>query len=223
MANLNDSWREAYRRRADYLVAASNVETARAKARSAEKNSADLANAAFRESLKNGAVTVNNPVESDDLDERIKNGGWSGFTASVEKASQEPVVKGIIDALSIGNYTAAAVANSQVEAARAAKDRGAGGYIEESANQFFNHNPLVMGVKAAFGDDDSKRTFGDVIKNVQSTSGIDTESKEYQLVQGIGGFIGDVALDPSTYLTLGAGAFGKGAVTGLREGTQVAK
>lgn len=222
----NVDWRDAYKRRADFLSASIGIEDAEAKARSERRKSSDLANAAFRESIKNAPVRLNQPSTpsaDSELEERIQKGGWDGFLASGEKTLNEPVVKGILNALSVGTYTSAALANSGVEISRADKEGGPAAALGEMFDQTINHNPIVMGIKGAFGDEDSQRTYGDVIKNVQSFRGEDTESKEAQLAQGIGGFIGDVALDPTTYMTLGAAPFVKGAVTGAREGMSVAK
>jgi hypothetical protein len=223
-------WRDAYKRRADYLTATIGLDKAAEKASLEEsKKSSELANAAFRASIKNSpAVTLSTPVANNgsgnsELDERIKKGGWDGFLASAEETLQQPVVKGILDALSIGTYTSAALANSGVEIAKEEKAHGSGAALGKMLDETVNHNPIVMGVKAAFGDEDSRRTYGDVIKNVQGMRGEDTESDQAKLEQGIGGFIGDVALDPTTYITVGGTAIAKGLATGAREGMSGAK
>lgn len=225
-------WRDAYRRRADFLTATIGLDKAAAKA-SSESKSSELANAAFRESIKNSPVTLRSPIGTGgtydpaktERDERIKKGGWDGFVASAEETLDQPVVKGILDALSIGSYTTAAIGNSFVEAQKAAKDspNPIGDYIGELVDQGINHNPGVMGVKAAFGDEDSRRTWADVIKNEQEVLGQDAENEASKILQGVGGFIGDVALDPLTYLTVGATPIAKGLIVGAKEGTKAAK
>lgn len=143
---------------------------------------------------------------------------------------ETPIVKGVIDALSVGTYTSAATANSLVESARAAKGKtgldAIGAYLGEGVDQLVNHNPAVMGIKGAFGDDDSKRTYADVIKNAQS-AGISEDysnSEQAKTVQGVGGLIGDIALDP-LWLVPGAkiGAIAGGALKGANKAALAAK
>ena len=218
MVDVN--WRDAYKRRADYLSAAIGIEDEKAKARSAENKSVDLANAAFKNSLKNSPVVLES-APSDDIEERIKAGGWDGFGAATEKFVQEPVVKGILDALSIGTYTTANAGKEIIEAQEKAASGDMGGAIGQSLAAPLTG--LVKGAKAAFGSEEDAVTWGDNIKKMQELSGADTENDAAKWTQGIGGFIGDVALDPTTYLTVGGTAIAKGAVVGAKEGLKGSK
>jgi hypothetical protein len=145
-----------------------------------------------------------------------------------ETALETPIVKGILDAMSTGTY---ASANYSLNSTGTQEDR-----VKRATDELLK-NPddpfgaalgsipnspgaaLLQGLSAGFGGNKNDAvTHSDVIKQAQSNNGIDPNSDQSQLVSGIGGLIGDVALDPSTYIGLGAAAHGvKGAVIGARD------
>lgn len=168
-------------------------------------------------------------------------GGLSSSFSELDDINKQewyetPVVKGILDALSVGAYVSAANANATVQSVRAGKDEfeksgnvgsAIGEYLGTGLDQAVNHNPAVMGIKAGIGGDkDSARLYHDVIKNAQSV-GLGEEyanSAEAETIQGIGGFAGDVLLDPTTYLGIGAvGHIASGAIGGGIKGAKAAK
>lgn len=151
-----------------------------------------------------------------------------------ETALETPIVKGILDAMSTGTY---ASANYSLNSTGTQEDR-----VKRATDELLK-NPddpfgaalgsipnspgaaLLQGLSAGFGGNKNDAvTHSDVIKQAQSNNGIDPNSDQSQLVSGIGGLIGDVALDPSTYIGLGAAAHGvKGAVVGARDAGIAAK
>ena len=157
---------------------------------------------------------------SDALDEQIKKGGWDGFVASAGKVAQTPVIKQLIDVLSVGGYSTANMTDELINAQGKLATGDIGGGIVDTINAPFNG--LVKGAKAAVGSDADVKTYSDIIKKVQGIAGVDTENDAAKWSQGIGGFIGDVALDPTTYLSLGGTALAKGAVRGAVEGGKAA-
>jgi hypothetical protein len=147
------------------------------------------------------------------------------------KAIETPVIKGALNAISTGAYSSANYAlratdtekdqNQRLQEAAKTGDKlaiaqeiagnaGFGGAIGAG---------LIKGLSAGFGQNENDATlYHDVIKQAQGNNGIDTESKESKAVQGIGGFIGDVALDPSLLIGGGAAFAGiKGATAGARD------
>lgn len=136
-----------------------------------------------------------------------------------DKWYETPIAKGIIDALSVGSYTTAAIGNSVAIAARD-KENGAGALWDQT----INHNPIVMGIKAGFGDDDSRRTWSDVVKTTQENYGIDAETDEAKKWQGGLGMAGDIALDPLWFVGTGGISAGvKGAAAGVKNAGIAAK
>jgi hypothetical protein len=159
---------------------------------------------------------------NDALDEQIKKGGWEGFAASAGKVAQTPVIKQLIDVLSVGGY---ATANAANETLSAIEDRKAG-KIDDAAVigrvLGAGNVGLQKGLSAAGGNDDDVKTYSDVIKRVQNMYGADTENDAAKWTQGVGGFAGDVLLDPLTYMSFGGTALAKGAVRGAVEGGKAA-
>ena len=158
-----------------------------------------------------------------------------------ESALETPVVKGILDALSTGAYSSANYAKfaTESEADKQATIKKAGesaaqgdtwGAAVDYLGSQGGHGGavaagLLKGLSAGFGGNEKDATlYNDVIKQAQVNNGIDPNSEESKLVAGIGGFIGDVALDPSTYIGLGAaGAAARGVIKGSREAGIAAK
>lgn len=149
------------------------------------------------------------------LDAAYKKGGWEGFQASVAKAADTPVIKQLIDALSVGTYATANVSEDILTGIDKVGRGDMGGITDILASPFTG---LGKGLSAAAGNDNDVKTYSDVIKHGQKMAGFDTENDAAKWVQGVGGFIGDVALDPTTYLSLGGTALVKGAVRGAVEG-----
>jgi hypothetical protein len=78
------------------------------------------------------------------------------------------------------------------------------------------HGPVGF-VHAITGED--KTSWGDILKDKGILQGHDLFSK---IARGITGFVGDVATDPLTYLTLGAGAGVSAATRGALAGEEIA-
>ncbi|ASZ72599.1 hypothetical protein NELLIE_26 [Arthrobacter phage Nellie] len=232
MANPAPSWRDVYALKAG-LIADESAQS--------QGNIADLlSKVAFRDGLSNSSVSVGSSVsklpkyqgpvdkdkmENEALDEAYKKGGWEGFQASVAKVAKTPVIKQIIDVLSVGTYATANMGKEMIEAQKqAASGDMVGGILRSLAS------PVVgsaKGFSAAFGNDNDVVTWGDNIKEIQELSGADTENDAAKWVQGIGGFVGDVALDPLTYATFGVGkaalAGGKGFAEGGKRAAGIAR
>lgn len=189
---------------------------------------------AFADSLlpKNKAPKKPKKTESVDLGSLD-----SGGSSSDENKPwwETPVVQNVVNAISIGTYTEAAVANSIAQSARAAKDsfvkdgnvgNAIGAYVNQGVDEMVNHNPAVMGIKAALGDKESVRTNADVIRNIQSIAGGEdyADSAGARIVQGVGGFGADVLLDPLNAIPVGPIAdIAKGAARGATIGAKAAK
>lgn len=221
MVEVSSNWRDSYKRRANYVSAAIAIEDEKAKASSeAESKASELANAAFRNSLKNSPTTLKTSNADGDLEERIEKGGWDGFVASGQKALDTPIVQGVLDALSVGAYSTANTADDILDGAEKIKNGDLGGIGDIAVAPI---SGTVKGLKAAAGSEDDATLWADIIKRGQEMGGFDTENDAAKWTQGIGGFAGDVLLDPTTYMTLGASAAIKGAATGAREGSKAAK
>lgn len=149
------------------------------------------------------------------LDEAYKKGGWEGFQASVAKAADTPVIKQLIDALSVGNYATANLVNDAMTGVEKVGKGDMSGIFEVLGSPITG---LGKGLSAAGGNDNDVKTYSDIIKRGQQMAGVDAENDAAKWMQGVGGFIGDVALDPTTYLSLGGTALVKGAVRGAVEG-----
>lgn len=223
MANPAPSWRDVYALKAG-LIADESAQS--------QGNIADLlSKVAFRDGLSKSSVSVgssvsklpkyNKPLSEDEkenqtLDEAYKKGGWEGFQASVAKVAKTPVIKQIIDVLSVGTYATANIGNEIIEGQKqAASGDMVGGILRSVASPITG---LAKGASAAFGNDNDVVTWADNIKKVQELSGADTENDAAKWGQGLGGFIGDVALDPLTYLTFGVGKAALAGTKGVVEG-----
>lgn len=135
---------------------------------------------------------------------------------ALQKIVEAPVIKQLLDAVSVFNYAGANIANNMVDSAEQGK--GPGDYIGDV------FEGIGQGVAGAVGNDDYTRGYGDVIRRVQTNAGIDTESTSAKWVSGLGGFAGDVLLDPTTYLGIGgikAIAGGVKGVSGLSKANKV--
>lgn len=147
---------------------------------------------------------------------------------------ETPVIKNILDALSTGVYSAANFADF----ATAGKDKKGeilkegmdaiargdmlGGAIDIIGSQIPGGAVgagLAKGLSAGLGGNhNDANTFANTVVNLQRNAGIDTESPESKVVQGIGGFTGDVILDPINAVGLGpAVKLAKGARIGAKE------
>lgn len=158
----------------------------------------------------------------------------SGQKTETEKSNEQwyekPFVKGAIDALSVGTYASANVADNFLDSINNMGDGNARGITD------FLLAPttgIAEGISGAFGNQENTKTYSDVIDKGMDTLNrgkkqgdegwIDKNSDTAKWTKGIGGFVGDVALDPTTYLTLGAAPLIKGAVVGAREAGIAAK
>lgn len=127
--------------------------------------------------------------------------------SGLSKALNQPVIKGILDAVSVFNYAGANIADNMVESAEQGK-----GPLDYVADVFQGAGEGISGAFA--GNDENAKTYGEVIKRIQGNAGIDTESTQSKLVSGLGGFVGDVALDPTTYVGVGGIKAAVGGVKG---------
>src|SRR4030095_1028808 len=161
-------------------------------------------------------------------------GDLSAATGADKQWWETPVVKGILDALSTGTYSAANYSLSSTGNEKNRNDRAIKDLKDNPDDAFVAAldllpaspgTALLQGLSAGFGGNTNDAvTHSDVIKQGQKNNGIDPNSKESEVVSGIGGLIGDVAFDPTTYIGLGAAAHGvKGAVTGARDAGIAAK
>lgn len=144
-----------------------------------------------------------------EIDRRFGEGDlWGGSTLAagnaVGKAANAPVVKQLLDMISVFNYAGANVVDENL------KDIQEGDWnpVSGISNLF---EGVGRGLSGAAGNVNDKTTYADVIKRGQEMAGIDPNSEESKLVAGIGGFVGDVALDPTTYIGIG---LARGAIKG---------
>lgn len=147
---------------------------------------------------------------------------WDG----VGEALNTPVIKGIIDGLSVGTYAAGNATNDIVDQftgkehrekpkdATAAAQRIAGDIASKS-------NPGIAafskGILGAVGVDEFQNTQSDSIKKLQKANDVDPNSDASKGVQFWGGLAGDIGLDPLTYVGVGLGVnAARGAVKGSK-------
>lgn len=138
-------------------------------------------------------------VESD-------SGGLAGFL-------ETPVIKHALDALSVGTYATANIGDEVVKSAKAAKEGNAGEAILKALTAV--PVGLAEGVQGGLGNDDHTTTWSNVLDNaIGKPSEGDTAGN---ITRGVAGFVGDVALDPLTYLTVGIAPAIKGGVRGAQK------
>lgn len=128
--------------------------------------------------------------------------------SGLSKALNAPVIKQLLDGLSVFNYAGANIANNFVDSAEK------GGNIFDYLGDI--PEGIGQGLSGATGNAKNARTYGDVIGRVQDNMGVDKDSTGAKVLRGVGGFAGDVLLDPTTYIGVGAvkaGAKGLGAVS----------
>lgn len=148
---------------------------------------------------------------------------WDG----VGEALQTPVIKSIIDGLSVGTYTVGNATNDAVNKATGnqyrEKPKDANSAAQRIAGDLVSQaNPgigaAVKGIAGAFGNKEFQQTQGDAIRKVQKANNVDTTSDASKNVQFWGGLAGDIALDPLTYVGVGLGTNAiRGAVKGSKK------
>lgn len=146
---------------------------------------------------------------------------WDG----VGEALNTPVIKGIIDALSVGTYSAGNATDQLTGTDNRAPVKDATGAAQRIAGDIASKaNPgiaaFAKGIMGAAGVDEFQKTQGETIKKVQKNAGIDTESDASKGVQFWGGLAGDIALDPTTYVGVGLAT---NAVKGATRGSKAFK
>jgi hypothetical protein len=215
------SWRDAYKVGANQLqqTAANN-----------------LSSIAFKNLLNNSAVPIGSsvpsssklPTYSDNSDQGLKDaafkaamdkGGLDALGAIGGKIYNTPVIKQVLDALSVGTYAGANVADDALTGIDKVGQGDLGGLLDIAASPL---SGIGKGAMAATGNANEVKTWSDVIAHGQRDMGLDPEDGLNKTIAGIGGFVGDVALDPTTYLTVGGTALAKGAAMGLKEGGKAA-
>lgn len=220
----SDSWKQAYMLRADRLVS----DIGRGSDSPDLITAADIANADFRKKLKASPVSLRQPdyqgpeqKAGDELDKRIEAGGFDGFLAQTEKVANTPVIKEALNVLSTGGYATANIADNILDGARNLRDGNLRGISDIAMAA---PTGIAQGINAGIAQsEEDATTWGEVIKHGTQDLGMDAENDAAKWVQGIGGFAGDVLLDPTTYLTVGATAAVKGAVVGAKEASKGAK
>jgi hypothetical protein len=218
-----DSWKEAYLLAADNAIAGiRDTGTPR------QITAADIANADFRKKLKASPVSLRQPdyqgpeaQASDDLEKRIEAGGFDGFLAQTEKVANTPVIKEALNVLTTGAYATANTADNVLDGIRNLRDGNLRGISDIAMAPVTG---IAQGVNAGIAQNkDDATLWHDVIKHGTEDMGLDAENDAAKWVQGIGGFAGDVLLDPTTYLSLGSTALVKGAAEGAKAATKGAK
>ena len=221
------SWKEAYRLRAGMV--GSGIKSAMKDQVEADKSlsAAMLSQAGFRKDIKSSTVPLAQPTKTEDaqindaLDATIEKGGFEGFLASVGKVAEKPGIKTALNVLSTGTYAAANTAKNLQEAGANLAEGNSRG-ITDALNAL--PTGVAQGLSAGIGQNrKDANTFGTVIKRGIEDSGMDPNTDAGKWATGLGGFVGDVALDPLTYLTLGTSAMAGGAVRGARQGSKAAK
>ena len=214
------SWKDAYRVRAGIVNSKFNDASTELEKANAQLSAAQLAQAGFRKDIKKDLIQPSKTEEqltNEALDSTIKKGGFEGFLASVGKVAETPGIKTALNVLSTGTYFAANTVDNVVDGVNNLKDGNARGISDIAMAPLTG---LGQGINAGIGQDKHDvKTFSEVIKHVAG----DPQNDAEKWAQGIGGFIGDVGLDPTTYLTLGVSAGAKGAVRGAAEGAKSAK
>ena len=150
----------------------------------------------------------------------------TNFWDGVGEALDTPIIKGIIDGLSVGTYAAGNATNDIVDQFTGNQYREKTDDPNVAAKRIAGDiaskaNPgiaaAVKGIMGAAGDSAFQQTQGDAIKKVQKANDIDPNSDASKAVQFWGGLAGDIALDPLTYVGVGLGANAvKGAVRGSK-------
>ena len=144
-----------------------------------------------------------------------------GFWDGVGEALKTPVIKGIIDGLSLGTYASGNNSADTLDLFEHVKDGKFN--LQDASNVLSKANPanmLAKGAMGAVGNEDYQKTQGESIKRVQELSGVDPNSDASKGVQFWGGLAGDIALDPTN--VIGAGA-ATAAVKGATRGSKAFK
>jgi hypothetical protein len=181
-----------------------------------------LANKQFAQSTKpvidysqpgTGNKAADDAAKNVDLAAAFHKSFWDGMAALGQNALKVPAVKGLVDALSVGDYSSANTASNFMKAQQEqanpdpkAPYKGLTDYLMAPITG------VGQGLSAAVGNTNDQKTYSNVIAQAQDLNGIDSTSGPSKLVQGIGGFAGDLALDPVSYIP-GVG-LGKAAVKG---------
>lgn len=139
--------------------------------------------------------------------------GEKGVKEHVGDFLNTPAIKIALDALSVGTYASANVANEVVNAAHSAKDGDVMGTIGGLVSAPVEG--IVKGLSGAIGNEEHATTFSKVIDN--ATGGDYGKEGGEKAAKAILGFAGDVALDPLTYATFGAAPAIKGGVKAAQE------
>lgn len=219
----NSSWKDAY-----LLSASWRAEASKSLGKLPTISAADIANADFRKKLAASPIPLSEPnyqssadIAATGREERIKKGGWDGFLASTEKVADTPVIKEALNVLSTGTYAAANTADNAIDAIDNLKNGNLRGISDLLMSA---PTGVTQGINAGIGQNaEDATTFSDVIDHGMRQAGVDNENDAAKWVKGIGGFAGDVLLDPTTYATFGASAAVKGAVRGAKESSRGAK
>ncbi len=132
-----------------------------------------------------------------------------------------PVIKQIFDALGIGTYTAGNISSDTMDRMKRFKEgtQTTADIINIINPGITGLNALSEGARGAFlGQDEYKKTQAGAIAKGQELLGIDPTSQESKNVQGALGFVGDIALDPTTYIGLGVATNAtRGAFVGAKK------
>jgi hypothetical protein len=184
-----------------------------------------LSSIAFRELLNKSAAPIGSSVPKNKQVSKLptysapSDGNGHGFFEdaknNIGKAVQTPVIKQIIDALSVGMYSTANAGDDVLGGVDKIGKGDLSGILDIAASPVTG---LGKGLSAAVGNEDNVKTWSDVIKHGQKDLGMETEGGVNGAVQGWGGLAADILLDPTTYLTLGTGAVAKGLIRGAVEG-----
>ena len=146
--------------------------------------------------------------------------GKAQSAAAAKTPPRRNILNRVLDALSVGAYTSASVANELIDNSSAHnrdmknKNLSMGQKILRSAKRFADtaliHDNIYEGLRAAnpFGDsqnDMERKTFSHVLENLEEKMGTrDEKSKNQRIGNAAFGFAGDVFLDPLTYVGIGA-------------------
>lgn len=229
------SWKDAYRIRAN--IVSSGIKSARQTQQEADNilSANKLAEAGFRKDIKRDLKQPDykTPEQqtNEALDSTIEKGGIEGFMASAAKVAEQPGIKTALNVLSTGTYASANTANNLLDAVNNIADGNARGLTD------FALAPITgirQGLSAGLGQNpEDVTTYANVIDKSMDTINrgkeegdegwIDTESDAAKWGKGLGGFAGDVLLDPLTYATFGVTALAGGAVRGARQGSKAVK
>lgn len=221
------SWKEVYKLRAAIGKDQSSANLEERKALRTSISAMELGKAGFRKDVKNSAplkqpdAKTESEIIGDTLDATIKKGGIEGFGASVAKVAETPVIKEVLNVLSTGGYATANIADNALDAVDNIRNGNSRGFTDMLMAA---PTGIAQGLNAGIAQNrEDATTFSEVIKHGMDIAGVDSNNDAAKWTQGIGGFAGDVLLDPTTYLTVGASAAAKGAVRGARQGSKAAK